>query len=255
VNAPETPDPAVPPLDYSRHYARFHPDAPGHRNGLTLLHRRMLGPWLPADRAAPVLDVGCGRGYALQDLAGMGCTALEGIDRDAGQVAFARGLGLNVSRVEDAEQFLAARPGHYAMILLMDVLEHVPRASQPGLLRALAAALRPGGRLVCTTPNAASAIAAFWLHNDYTHQWSFTADSLGFLLEECGFRSVRCSGVEFFPRPRWLFWLPTPRAVAWWLRCLVRLRQRATFVAELGWARGRAMVLTPNVLAVAEKAE
>ena len=241
-------------LDYSRLYAKFHPDEPGHRHGLALLHQRMLGPHLPVERSAAILDVGCGRGYALQDLAALGYTRLAGIDPDAGQVAFARGLQLDVAQVEDTVAFLTARPEAYAVILLMDVLEHLPRDAQPGLLRAIARSLQPGGRLICSVPNAGSAIASFWLHNDYTHHWSFTADSLSFLLEQSGLARVRCLGVEFFPRPRFLFWLPTGRTIAWWLRCGLRLRQRAAYVAELGWSRGRAVVLTPNLLAVADKA-
>ena len=68
------------PLDYSQHYAKFHPDDPAHRRGLTLLHHRMLAPHLPADRAAPILDVGCGAGYALEDVRALGYTHLRGID-------------------------------------------------------------------------------------------------------------------------------------------------------------------------------
>lgn len=240
-------------MDYSRLYARYHPSDPAHRHGLRLLHRRVLPPALPTDLSAPILDVGCGRGYAMQDLAELGYRNVIGIDTDAGQVAFARGQGLAVALVNDSAVHLAAHPARYAAILLMDVLEHVPRNRQPDFLRALANALRPGGVLICTVPNAASAIASYWLHNDYTHEWAFTDDSLAGVLEQCGFAIVRCGPVEFFPRPRFLFWLPTPRAVVWWLRCLVRARQRLTFIAELGWTRGRAISLTPNLLAVATK--
>jgi SAM-dependent methyltransferase len=240
-------------LEYAAQYAKFHPDDRGHRHGLTLLHQRLLGPLLPADRAAPILDVGCGRGYALQDLQALGYANLAGIDPDAGQVEFARGLGLAVTREENTVACLAGRPGAYAAVLLMDVLEHLPREAQPALLGAIAGSLRPDGRLICSVPNAASAISSYWLHNDYTHQWTFTGDGLTFLLEQCGFRNVDCRGVEFFPRPRWLFWLPTPRAIAWWLRVALRARQRATYVAELGWDRGRRIVLTPNLLVIAEK--
>jgi SAM-dependent methyltransferase len=241
-------------LDYSRFYARYHPDDPAHRNGLRLLHRRMLGPLLPLERDAPVLDVGCGRGYALQDLAELGYRNLQGVETDANQAAFARNQQLEVVHAESTETFLATRSGTYAVVLLMDVLEHVPRPAQPGFLRAIAASMRPGGRLICTVPNAASSIASYWLHNDYTHQTSFTTDSLSGLLEQCGFAEPRCTAIEFTLRPRYLFWLPTPRTVAWWLRCLVRMRQRAVYVAELGWKRGRETILTPNLLAVADKA-
>jgi 2-polyprenyl-3-methyl-5-hydroxy-6-metoxy-1,4-benzoquinol methylase len=242
------------PLDYSRFYATFHSDDPRHRHGLFLLNRRMFLPFLPENRAAPILDVGCGRGYALQDLAALGYINVHGLDTDAGQVAFARGQGLAIEQPDDTVALLNSRPGAYAVVLLMDVLEHLPHNAQPALLGAIVRCLRPGGRLICTVPNAASAIASYWLYNDYTHAWSFTNDSLSYLLKECGFTVCTCTGVEFNPRPRFLFWVPTPRAAVWWLRCGVRFRQRLELIGELGWSRGRNIVLTPNLLAVADKA-
>jgi SAM-dependent methyltransferase len=241
-------------LDYAQHYAKFHTDDPRHRNGLSLLHRRLLGPHLPVERDAPILDVGCGRGYALQDMRALGYTRTSGIDLDTGQVAFARGLGLDAVQVGSTEEFLADKISTYAVIVLMDVLEHVPRENQQHFLQAIARSLRPGGRLICTVPNAGSSIEGFWLHNDYTHQSSFTADSLTFLLEQSGFGGARCSAVEFFPRPRFLFWLPIPRTLAWLLRSWFRFRRRLEYIVELGWARGRAVILSPNLLAVADKA-
>jgi SAM-dependent methyltransferase len=242
------------PPDYSQFYAKFHPADPRHRHGLTLLHQRMLGPHLPADRSAPILDVGCGAGYALEDLRAMGYTNLRGIDLNPMLAAAAKAKGLDVTIVESTEAYLDAHAETYATILLMDVLEHVRREAQAGFLASLARRLRAGGRLICCVPNASSDIGSHWLYNDYTHQGSFTADSLSFLLEQAGFATVRCLGPEFFPRPRLLFWFPTKRTIAWWLRCVVRARQRITYIAELGWERGGRVVLTPNLLAVADKA-
>lgn len=241
-------------LDYSAHYALFHPDTPGHRHGLTLLHHRMLAPRLPADRSQPILDVGCGRGYVIEDVRALGYTQVSGIDIDAGQVAHARQRGLDVTLVARTEDYLAARPGTYGAILLLDVLEHVRREDQPEFLRAVSRSLAPGGRLICSVPNAASDIGGFWFHNDYTHQTSFTDDSLRFLLSQTGFANVRCGGIEIFLRPRFLFWLPTRRTLAWWFRVCARLRRRAGYIAELGWERGRGVTLTPNLLATADRA-
>ena len=241
-------------LDYSQHYARFHPDSPAHRHGLTLFHQRVLAPHLPAVKDAPILDVGCGAGYAMEDIKALGYGQLRGIDVNSALAAQARSRGLDVTVEKSAAAYLVARPESQATILLMDVLEHMSQDDQLELLRAVARGLRPGGRLICSVPNAASAINGYWLYNDYTHQGSFTEDSLTFLLEQTGFGRIECSGPEFFPRPRFLFWLPTKRSVAWWMRCALRLRQRAAYIAELGWDRGRRVVLTPNLLAVADKA-
>jgi len=240
-------------LAYAEHYAKSNPDDPAHRNGIRLLNHRILAPLLPADRSAPILDVGCGRGYAVEDVRALGYTRVEGIEPDPGQVEHARKLGIDVALVPDTVAYLAAKPGAYAVILLMDVLEHVPRERQPDFLHAISRSLAPGGRLICSVPNAASSIASYWLHNDYTHHWSFTVDSLSVLLTQCGFERVACRGVEFFLRPRFLFWLPSKRTLSWLLRCVSRSRRRADYIAELGWDRGWSVVLTPNLLATAER--
>ena len=240
-------------LDYSRQYAKFHPNDPGHRPGLTLLHHRILGPLLPGDREAPILDVGCGAGYVLEDVRALGYMQTRGIEPNPALADAARARGQPVDMIANTSMFLQGQPGAYQVVLLMDVLEHIPRTDQPGFLRAIAGSLRPNGRLICSVPNASSAISGYWLHNDYTHQLSFTEDSLEFLLEQTGFGDVTICGPEIWVRPRFLFWLPTARSTAWWLRCLLRWRQRATYVAELGWERGRRIALTPNLLAVANK--
>jgi SAM-dependent methyltransferase len=189
----------------------------------------------------------------LRDLRAMGYEALTGFEPDPTLAGNAREMGFPVENGPSTVDFLNAHAASFDVVLLMDVLEHIPRADQIGVLTAINRALRPGTRLICSVPNAGSAIAAYWLYNDFTHVCSFTVDSLTFALEQAGFSSVRCTGPEFFPRPRYTFWLPTPRSIAWWLQRMLRLRQRAAFVAELGWERGGKAILTPNLLAVADK--
>ncbi len=240
--------------DYSKHFARIHPDEPGHINGLRLALRRWLAPHFPADKTAPMIDVGCGWGHALTTAREAGHTDIFGLDADAGQIARARAAGLPVEHVPDTEAWLMARPGKFACALLLDVLEHVPHERQRGFLQAIAASLRPGGRLVLTVPNAAAGLAPFWLYNDYTHHLAFTADSLVFLLENSGFAPPRVSAVEQLARPRFTFWLPTRRSLSWWLRKKFQLRRRLELMGELGWERGRRIPVTLNLLAVAERA-
>jgi 2-polyprenyl-3-methyl-5-hydroxy-6-metoxy-1,4-benzoquinol methylase len=240
-------------LDYSAHYARYHPDNPRHRRGLTLLHERILKPLLPVERNARILDVGCAAGFMLHDVRGLGYQNVSGFEPDEKLAAIGRANGLEISSGISTTEFLAKHVCAFDVILLMDVLEHMPKGEQIDLLAAIYRSLKPGGRIICSVPNAGAAIASFWRYNDYTHHDAFTADALSFVLEQAGFQGVRCDGPEFFPRPRFTFWIPTARSVAWWLRCWVRLRQRATYIAELGWDRGRTVILTPNLLAVAEK--
>lgn len=120
--------------------------------------------------AAPLLDVGCGRGELLELLAERGIAA-EGIDLDAGMVDHCRGKGLeNVTRADAVEYLEAAAPGALRTIFAAQVIEHLHYEALLAFLRAARAALAPGGRLIVETvnPHAAQALKHFWL--DPTHQ-------------------------------------------------------------------------------------
>lgn len=239
--------------DYARHYARFHPDTPEHDANLRALLLRWLGPHLPADRNVAVLDVGCGRGYALHLLRELGFTNLAGIDSDAGQVAFARQRGLPVTLVPDTIGFLRTGGPRHGLILLMDVLEHIPLAQQADFLDAVCAGLAPGGRLIVTVPNAGSPLGAYWRYVDLTHSTAFTVPSLDHVLHQAGLACESIASVEFIVRPRYLFWLPTARARRWWCLAIGRLLWRVIYRGELGPEQGRHTPLGPNLLAVARR--
>ena len=111
------------------------------------------------------------------------------------------------------------------------MLEHVPVAAQIELLRTIRGALRPGGRLILTVPNANSPLASRWRYIDFTHHVSFTEHSLSFVLRNASFGAIKMDnskGLGAFPR-RW--WERNQRdAVRKWL---VRWAWLQVFKAEL----------------------
>jgi len=99
-----------------------------------------------------LLDVGCGGGAQLVQMRRLGWRG-TGVDPDARAVEMAtRVHGLDVRRGTLAEQGFAA--GRFDAVTLSHVIEHVH--DPEGLLRECARVLKPGGRLVAVTPNAAS---------------------------------------------------------------------------------------------------
>ena len=97
--------------------------------------------------AAPVLDVGCGRGEFLELLRDAGVEA-TGVDADADMAAYAQGEGLDVVQA-DALAHLAALPdGSLGGIFASQLVEHLPPAVLYRLLELAVAKLRPGGLLV-----------------------------------------------------------------------------------------------------------
>lgn len=106
------------------------------------------------DDLAPgrVLDVGCGDGSWLAHMRGLGWRA-EGQETDAQAARYARDRhGLTVH--EGELRALALPAASYDAVMLSHVIEHV--YDPAGLLAACRRLLKPGGKLVALTPNAAS---------------------------------------------------------------------------------------------------
>lgn len=253
-------------LDYSRYYHRYHSDSPDYQRWRVSFNRRILSDHLPATRDGPVLDIGCGMGFAMLYLLEEGYEPVQGIDIDAGQVQSCLAKGLVVFQVENATQFVEQRIDHYGLILAMDLLEHLPPPDQLGLARAVYRALLPGGRFICSVPNANSAVAARQRYNDFTHHASFTEHSLDFLLFNAGFQQIQVSSYEFyqpphekglgpqhFARRRHFLSYLVREYLRRGIRGLVRGWRRLEMIAEFGFDAGGSIPLTLNLLGIATK--
>ncbi|MFQ5654208.1 MAG: class I SAM-dependent methyltransferase [Planctomycetota bacterium] len=182
---------------YARHLESIHASVPAERfhEGFEAWY----GGLLPADRAAPILDLGCGRGQLLRYLALRGHTSAEGFDVIS---EFARGIrestGFPVHVGDDPRAFLAGRAGSFELITLLDVLEHIPVPEIIPLLESVRRALRAGGRVIVSGPHAASLTGLYTRYLDLTHTTCFTLTSLRYALESAGFEGV----VSLEPRIR-----------------------------------------------------
>ena len=148
--------------------------------------------------AAPVLDVGCGRGEFLGLLRDAGIEA-RGVDADADMVAYARGERLVVDQA-DALSYLEALPeGSLGGIFAAQVVEHLPPAALFRLLELAARALRPGGVLVAETINPLSPLALRSYFADLTHAQPLVPETLALLAKQARFREVE---TRFLNAPR-----------------------------------------------------
>lgn len=119
--------------------------------------------WLPEHRArysfaaaegpaGRVLDIACGAGLGFDRLAGNGPTI--GADLDPMALSTARGRAAATSARlcrADAQQ-LPFADSSFALVCCLETIEHVRDGTS--LLAEIARVLRPGGRLVLSTPNA-----------------------------------------------------------------------------------------------------
>jgi SAM-dependent methyltransferase len=136
--------------------------------------------------AAPVLDVGCGRGELLELLREAGIEA-HGIDADADMVAYARGEALDVEQADLVEYLERLEDGSLGGIFMGQVVEHLPPGVLVRSLELAARKLRPGGLLVAETINPLSPLALRHYFADLTHAQPLVPETLELLARQSGF--------------------------------------------------------------------
>jgi SAM-dependent methyltransferase len=139
--------------------------------------------------AAPVLDIGCGRGELLTVLREAGVEA-RGIDADADMVAFARGENLDVEQADLLEYLERVDGGSLGGIFMGQVVEHLPPAVLVRALELAAQKLRPGGVLVAETINPLSPLAMRHYYADLTHAQPLVPETLELLARQSGFAAT-----------------------------------------------------------------
>jgi SAM-dependent methyltransferase len=139
--------------------------------------------------AAPVLDVGCGRGELLMLLKEASIEA-RGIDADGDMVAFARGDGLDVEQADAVSYLESLEDGSLGGIFMGQVVEHLPPAMLVRTLELSAQKLRGGGLLIAETINPLSPLALRNYFADLTHAQPLVPETLAVLARQVGFSHV-----------------------------------------------------------------
>lgn len=236
-------------LDYTRYYRWWHDGSDAHFEQDVEGAREWLSHLWPNDRSAPILDIGCGTGFVVASCLRGGFSAAEGIDADRGQVKQARSRNLPVTHVPVSQtlEWMRERSGKFALVTAIDVLEHIPRDLQLDFLEGVHDLLSPGGTFFCRVPNANSSLAGIYRYGDWTHHTSFTQHSLDFVLYNAGFCDIQVEATAPQPLRRRL------TRPGQWLLALFRTFRRLEMIAEFGWAQGKDIPLTANIIAAAKR--
>ncbi|MFW6866054.1 class I SAM-dependent methyltransferase [Nocardioides sp. CPCC 206347] len=170
------------------------------------------------EQGSSLLDVGCGTGWLSAEF-----PAYVGLDNSPAAVEAAQQRGIDV-RLADLEAGLPVGDAEFDGAVLKDVLEHL--LDPVGLVQEVYRALRPGGTVFASSPDAQR-----WVWHDYTHRRPWTRTSMRRVFADHGFEVVRVSyesvapgtGIVsgWFPRKRRprllnvLTWLPGWRRNVW----------------------------------------
>jgi 2-polyprenyl-3-methyl-5-hydroxy-6-metoxy-1,4-benzoquinol methylase len=140
--------------------------------------------------ATDVLDLGCGRGEFLELLRERGVSA-RGIEANPEMAAVCRTRGLDVAMATRSRTSTRLADESLGGVVALQVVEHLEPEYLVRLIETAHAKLRPGGRIVLETINAACWVAFFESYiRDITHVRPLHPETLKFLVVAAGFENV-----------------------------------------------------------------
>jgi SAM-dependent methyltransferase len=153
----------------------------------------IISKYLPADRSAYILDLGCGHGAFLYFLEKAGYRNIKGIDVSAEQIELAQRLGISEAKQGRLEDFLCSeRDGCVDVVLAMDILEHLNHEELFETVDHIRRILKRNGLCIAHVPNAEGIYGMRIRYGDLTHEQAFTAQSASQLFLALGFSEVAC---------------------------------------------------------------
>lgn len=151
--------------------------------------RPLVGAFLPPDKNARILDLGCGYGAFLLMLRAEGYTNLRGVDLSPEQVQLANELGASMVEQGTLESALGEERD-LSLVTMFDVIEHLTRGEAITALQTIHSVLCDGGMLVMRTPNIDAKLGSVLSFGDLTHEMHLNKYSALELFASLQFRSV-----------------------------------------------------------------
>lgn len=140
---------------------------------------RNIRQYLPKNKDAKILEVGFGTGYFLKYLLSLGYTDVGGIEMSPEATDFVKtNIYSNVICVESTQDYIAEHKHEFDLIIMFDVLEHIPKPETIDFLVVIKDGLKVGGVFIARVPNASNPLNINAFGSDFTHEFIHTAKSL-----------------------------------------------------------------------------
>lgn len=206
--------------------------------------RKQYGAFLPKQKTARVVDVGCGNGEIIYWLKSEGYENGEGIESNEEQIKRGHALRIGDGITKgDFRKILKSKSNYYDCVIARDVIEHMPKEELWKTARIIYESLNESGVFIIQTPNAESPFGSRTRYIDLTHCLSFTSQSITHLLGSAGFQTIDC----FPSRPPIHGFASFIRSVLW---MCIELTLRTHMIIETGSGTG---IFTQNMIVVARK--
>ncbi len=152
----------------------------------------IVDAFVPADRGARVLELGCGWGAFLAALVERGYTRLAAVEMLPECCARVKDTTGVEPVCSDIFAYLEQAEGPYDLVAAFDVMVHFRKNEILALLGRILDLLAPAGVFVMRVPNCESLGGVSALYSGFTHETGFTAASARELLDALGFTDILC---------------------------------------------------------------
>lgn len=206
--------------------------------------RSYFGRFLPLNKNARILDIGCGDGGFVDFLHALGYVNATGVDISREQVDVSLKLGINGVSCGGVEEYLSGRRGEYEMIFARDVIEHLDKEEVLNVFDLVHQALVVGGKFVVQVPNGESPMCGRIRYGDFTHESAFSSASIRQVYAATGYDGIECHAMGPARNGaagcvRWLLWKA------------IELGLRSYLFIETGARNG---IFTQNLTAIGTRA-
>ncbi|PCJ67846.1 MAG: hypothetical protein COA58_01535 [Bacteroidetes bacterium] len=150
----------------------------------------LYSKFLPKEKQANILDIGCGYGRSVYWLQEKGYVNVIGVDLSESQILLGQKIGIKGLVLADAIEYAKSFQGKLDMVIAIDLLEHLTLDQAMELLNEIRPKLAENGKILFQYPNPEGLHFNSIYFGDITHQTSYTHKALYQLVKLCGYVSV-----------------------------------------------------------------
>lgn len=240
--------------DYREYFYKNYQKALGHNEPLDSKYLESTSvqldkrwkKWLPVDKTAAFLDLGCGAGEFVYYLSTKNYTHIAGVDWDEKNIQRGKDFGIKNLHLTSINDFLKDKHETYDCISAFNFFEHLKKEEILITLELIYAALRPGGLLLAITPNGLSPFSGATRYWDFSHETGFTPSSWRQLARINEFKNFHFEEMG-----------PEPKSIKGIIRCglwqIFRIFLVAISYIELAGPRDPSWVFTSDMKIILEK--
>jgi len=153
---------------------------------------KIINNYFPKNKDINILELGCGHGTFQYFIQQAGYKNSIGIDGSIEQVEGAKSLGIDGVIFGDMIEYIKnQKDNSIDIIIAFDIIEHFTKNELIDLVDELYRILKKDGLVISHQPNSEGPFGSFMRDGDFTHELSFTRQSIAQIFLSSGFSSIK----------------------------------------------------------------